>query len=104
VPTPRVLASVTQVFPHVATTIGPGPATFLVASNDPLPADLEDALARFRTRPHGGVSPEQRVSLAKFFEHAQLTHVRAGEPPPATPETDLNRDLRPRDEYFLNDG
>jgi hypothetical protein len=30
--------------------------------------------------------------------------VRRGEPPPATPEIELNRDLHPRDEYFLNDG
>ena len=104
VPTKRVLASVAEVFPHVATTVGPGPATFLVASNEPLPADLRDALARFRARPHGALSPQQRASLERFFEHAQLTHVRSGEPRAPTPETELNRDLHPRDEYFLNDG
>jgi predicted membrane-bound spermidine synthase len=104
VPTPRVLASVTQVFPYVATTVGPGPATFLVASNDPLPDDLADAVQRFRARPHGQLSPEQRASLGRFLEHARLTHVRRGEPPAAVPETQLNRDLHPRDEYFLNDG
>jgi hypothetical protein len=100
----RVLASVTQVFPYVATTVGPGPATFLVASNEPLPDDLADAVQRFRARPHGQLSPEQRASLGRFLEHAQLTHVRRGEPPAAVPETQLNRDLHPRDEYFLNDG
>ena len=73
VPTTRVLASVAEVFPHVATTVGPGPATFLVASNEPLPADLADALARFRARPHGALSHEQRASLERFFEHAALT-------------------------------
>jgi spermidine synthase len=105
VPTKRVLASVAEVFPHVATTVGPGPATFLVASNDPLPADLGEALARFRARPHGALSPEQRASLERFFVHARLTHVRSGEPRSTpTPETELNRDLHPRDEYFLNDG
>ena len=104
VPTKRVLASVTEVFPHVATTVGPGPVTFLIASNEPLPADLADALARFQARPHGGLSPEQRASLGQFFEHAELTHVRRGETRAATPETELNRDLHPRDEYFLNDG
>src|SRR5688572_29265428 len=105
VPTPRVLASVAQVFPYVATAVGPGPATFLVASNEPLPADLGEALARFRARPHGALSPEQRASLGRFFEHAELTHVRRGEPRSTpTPETELNRDLHPRDEYFLNDG
>ena len=76
VPTTRVLASVAEVFPHVATAVGPGPATFLVASNEPLPADLADALARFRARPHGALSPEQRASLERFFEHA-AAHARA---------------------------
>jgi spermidine synthase len=104
VPTSRVLASVAQVFPYVATTVGPGPATFLIASNDPLPTGLGDALARFRARPHGGLSAEQQASLGRFLEHAQLTHVRSGEPSAPTPEAELNRDLHPRDEYFLNDG
>jgi hypothetical protein len=104
VPTDRVLASVVEVFPHVATTMGPGSALFLIASNDPLPDDRAAALARFRARPHGALSPDQRTSLERFFEHAKLTHVRRGEPRTATPETELNRDLHPRDEYFLNDG
>jgi spermidine synthase len=104
VPTPRVLTSVAQVFPYVATTVGPGPATFVVASNEPLPADLKDALQRFHARPHGRLSPEQQASLGRFLEHAQLTHVRSGEPLAPAPETELNRDLHPRDEYFLNDG
>jgi predicted membrane-bound spermidine synthase len=104
VPTRRVLASVAQVFPYVATTVGPGPATFLVASNEPLPDGLAAAAQRFRALPHGRLSPEQRASLGKFLEQAQLTPVRSGEPPAATAEKDLNRDLHPRDEYFLNDG
>jgi spermidine synthase len=104
VPTQRVLTSVMQVFPYVATTVGPGPATFLVASNEPLPDDLADAAQRFHNLPHGRLSPEQRASLARFLEHARLTKVRSGEPPAATAETELNRDLHPRDEYFLNDG
>lgn len=104
VPTERVLASVLEVFPHVATVVGPGPATFLVASNEPIPDDVAGVRARFQARPHGMLSAEQRASLVQFFETAQLTHVRRGEARPATPEAELNRDLRPRDEYFLNDG
>jgi spermidine synthase len=105
VPTERVLASVTEVFPHVATAVGPGRAVFLIASNQPLPDDHGQALSRFRARPRGALQPEQRASLERFFEHAQLTHVRRGEPrTEPTPESDLNRDLHPRDEYFLNDG
>ena len=105
VPTERVLASVAEVFPHVATAVGPGPAEFLIASNDPIPADRGHTLARFRARQHGALSPEQGASLERFLEHAELTHVRRGEPRPTpTPEQELNRDLHPRDEYFLNDG
>jgi spermidine synthase len=104
VPTQRVLASVVQVFPYVATTVGPGSATFLVASNEPLPDGLADAARRFRALPHGRLSPEQRASLDRFFEHAQLTPARSGEPPRAAAKAELNRDLHPRDEYFLNDG
>ena len=105
VPTERVLASVTEVFPHVATAVGPGRAVFLIASNQPLPDDHGQALSRFRARPSGALQPEQRASLERFFEHAQLTHVRRGEPrTEPTPESGLNRDLHPRDEYFLNDG
>ncbi|HET7607733.1 MAG TPA: fused MFS/spermidine synthase, partial [Gammaproteobacteria bacterium] len=104
VPTQRVLASVMQVFPYVATTVGPGPATFLVASNEPLPDDLDQAVRRFHARPHGQLSAAQRASLGRFLEHAKLTHVRRGEARTPVPETQLNRDLHPRDEYFLNDG
>jgi hypothetical protein len=50
------------------------------------------------------LSPEQRASLERYFEHGVLTHVRRGEPRSPTPESELNRDLHPRDEYFLNDG
>ena len=70
VPTERVLASVAEVFPHVATAVGPGPAEFLIASNDPIPADRGHALARFRARPHGALSPEQR-SVARAFLRAR---------------------------------
>ena len=46
-----------------------------------------------------------REHLGDAREHAQLTHVRRGEPrTEPTPESGLNRDLHPRDEYFLNDG
>jgi spermidine synthase len=105
IPTDRVLASVTRVFPHVATAVGPGQARFLVASNDPLPADSGAMLERFRAQPHGALSAEQRASLERFLRHAALEHVRRGQPAAERPsESQLNRDLHPRDEYFLNDG
>jgi predicted membrane-bound spermidine synthase len=103
VPTDRVLTSVAQVFPYVLSGVGPGQARFLVASNGPIMMDRPEALARFRERPHGELAHEQRTSLEWYFEHAALTQVRNGEPAAAVAERDLNRDLHPRDEYFLND-
>jgi spermidine synthase len=103
IPTERVLTSVAQVFPYVATAVGPGAAKFLIASNDPLPTDRAAALARYRERPQGQLTHEQRASLEWYFEHAELTHVRQGEPPEPVAEEALNHDLHPRDEYFLND-
>jgi spermidine synthase len=103
IPTERVLTSVAQVFPYVITAVGPGSAKFLVASNDPIPENRVEALARYRERPHAQLTHAQRASLEWYFEHAQLTHVRSGEPRAQVPEHALNRDLHPRDEYFLND-
>jgi hypothetical protein len=86
--------------------VGPGQARFLIASNDPISVDHVGALARFRTpAQHLPLSAEQRASLERFLEHATLTHVRRGEPlRGTTPPSELNHDLHPRDEYFLNDG
>jgi hypothetical protein len=50
------------------------------------------------------VAPQQRATLDWYFARGVLTHVRRGEPRSGpTPESQLNRDLHPRDEYFLND-
>lgn len=103
IPTDRVLTSVAQVFPHVATAVGPGSAKFLVASNEPIPTNRAEALARYRERPRGQLTHQQRASLEWYFEHAELTHVRRGEPRDRVPEHAVNHDLHPRDEYFLND-
>jgi spermidine synthase len=103
VPTERVLASVSEVFAHVATATGPGGAQFLIASNEPIPTDRAGALARFRSGADGAVAPQQRATLEWYFAHGVLTHVRRGEARARpTPESQLNRDLHPRDEYFLN--
>ena len=106
VPTARVLASVAEVFPHVSTVEMPDATTFLLASNDPIGVDEAAALARYRALAgNASLSAKQQASLERFFADVALQPVRSGEPrSPATPETQLNRDLHPRDEYFLNDG
>jgi hypothetical protein len=50
------------------------------------------------------LSAEQRASLDHFFTDATFEIQRNGESrSEPTPEERLNRDLRPRDEYFVND-
>ena len=47
-------------------------------------------------------SPEQYASLRTFFETAEPQCLRAGAPGAPVPDSALNHDLFPRDEYFLN--
>jgi spermidine synthase len=103
VPTARVLASVAAVFPYVVVAREPGSAEFLLASATPLP-NRAAMLERFRAIPQPALSSTQRASLERFIEHTPLLEVRAaGVVAPPAGESDLNSDLLPRDEYFLND-
>ena len=106
VPTERVLASVAEVFPHVATAVGPGPATFLdreQRSDRRRPRRRRSrGIARGRTacyRPSSahrsnGSSSTPQLRTCAAASRARLRRRRST----------LNRDLHPRDEYFLNDG
>jgi hypothetical protein len=96
------VASAKQVFPHVATFEVPtfNCSQFLVASRRPIPFDRQAVLERFRaTDAQRAFSPALTASLERFFSSVQPALV------PATAEIsedELNRDLFPRDEYFLN--
>ncbi len=105
-PTARVQTTVAEAFPYVWAVSVPGSATFLLASNEPIAMDRAAATARLRALAHGTtLSATQRASLERFFVGAELQPVRSGEPRATpTPDAQLNRDLHPRDEYFLNDG
>jgi len=107
VASPRVLSTVTRVFPYVV-TVSVGTyfgSTFFLASDRPIEWN-RDAIRRRVTA--SGVDerfpvPGQPANINSFFDDAVPACVVAGAAAvePVTPDQ-LNTDLRPRDEYFLN--
>ncbi len=102
--TPRVLETMRRVFPFVQ--VFPVPSynsAFAVASLRPFEFDGMTMSGRVAAIPAGSFSPGQQTALGAFYETAVPQVVRRGEPLPAPP-AGLNRDLFPRDEYFINNG
>jgi spermidine synthase len=107
--TPRTFNSVTAVFPYVmrfsvATYNG---SQFFVASKQPIVFDRQQILQRWQAlNPTGAFSSTQVESITQFLMTVEPAGAPSGEPSgePAGPTTEdrLNRDLAPRDEYFLN--
>ena len=103
--TARVLNSVAEVFPHVLEFTVPSyhDARFFVASARPIAFDRAAVLARFEDLDPGRwFTPEQSRSLHHFLSTVEPVVVRDGGPPKPVDPGGLNRDLAPRDEYFLN--
>jgi spermidine synthase len=105
VPTDRVLNSVRKVFPYVATAVIPEyyQSRFLVAGKRPLFRHRPNLRERFANVDPAAFDPEQRRKLAGFFETAKFRRQRYPKTVDWLPEVVFNRDLHPRDEYFLND-
>ncbi|MGH9264371.1 MAG: fused MFS/spermidine synthase [Acidimicrobiales bacterium] len=103
-PTPRTLNSVTEVFPYVMrfTVENYYGSQFVIASRRPIPFDRQAVLDRLAALPPGSFTSAQGDSLAGFVRTVQPEHVRRGGPLVPVDDGGLNRDLRPRDEYFLN--
>ena len=103
VPTNRVLNSITEVFPHVVTfeVASYGGSAFMLASREPLAVDPAAVRQRFKAVAADAYSPGQRASLDGFLAQLIPTCVANGSVTVA-PDDLLNRDLAPRDEYFLN--
>jgi spermidine synthase len=102
-PTPRMVNSITQVFPYVERFFVPTYANspFVIASNDPIPFDRAAALQHLEAE-RNAFSPGQYANLRQFVETTEPQCVRTGGSPVPVHDGDLNRDLFPRDEYFLN--
>lgn len=102
-PTPRVANTITEVFPYVVRFTVPTyrDSPFVVASNEPIPFDRA-ALLEHLDAERDAFSPEQFARLRDFLETAEPQCLRDGEPGEPLPSGSINRDLFPRDEYFLN--
>jgi spermidine synthase len=101
----RTVNSVTEVFPHVSLLSVPSylGLVFFLASDEPLVLDaavLADRLGGASLDTH--LTPEQAASLRGFFAAPTPICARAGPPTGPVADNQLNHDLFPRDEYFLN--
>ncbi|HEY3492265.1 MAG TPA: hypothetical protein VGK43_04890, partial [Solirubrobacterales bacterium] len=102
----RVLNSVRKVFRHVA--IGEVPdyfsSRFVIASKSPLRLHLPTLRQRLNNVDlEASFDPGQRQRLIEFFESGKLRRVWQSRKVADLPEERFNRDLHPRDEYFLNE-
>lgn len=102
IPTNRVLTTVKQVFPHVLSMEVPGGrGRFLIAANEQLTFDRERLRAELERR-SSAFSTGQQASLAQFAASVEPKVERAGGAADPVAPNEINTDLFPRDEYFLN--
>lgn len=99
IPTARVAATAARAFPHVVEVQVPGDrGSFFIGSKRPITLDRERARAALEAL-RDQFTPEQHASLLRFFAEIQLRPIA-----PTLTEQQVNRDLMPRDEYWLNEG
>lgn len=103
VPTGRIANSVAEVFPYislmkVSTYEG---SMFLIAGRAPFDLDAGRLEKNFDGIPAAAFSADQRSSLRRFLREADRVCLANGRPASFAGEF-VNRDLRPRDEYFIN--
>jgi spermidine synthase len=108
-PTPRTVNSATEVFDYaLAFTVETyGNSQFFVASSQPIAFDRDVLLGRvdaliLEAERRFVLPPGQLESIRNFFATVQPVVLQFGGPAADVPERALNRDLFPRDEYFLN--
>jgi spermidine synthase len=104
VPTGRALSSVASVFPHVIALrvdayFG---SVFVLASTSPIELDGDRLAAAVDQLDPSAMDPAQRASLARFLSSVETMCITDGNVATPREESMVNRDLRPRDEYFLN--
>jgi hypothetical protein len=98
IPSGRVMASVQKVFPHVVTGVVKeyGESRFVVASMSPIDLDTAELQRRLEAT---DLPAARKASLAPVI--SSMTDECDPAIPPIS-EAELNRDLFPRDEFFLN--
>jgi len=97
-PTERVAEGFRHVFPH---GILVRPVSILIGSNAPIAFDPEAVMARLRQPHFRSWAARAGIDVEGFARDITGRHVTWG---PQTPrsETEVNSDLFPRDEYFMN--
>ena len=98
VPTQRTLNTFRKVFPYVVRT-----GRVLIGSNEPIDFSLEAFAERLRgpARPHLEQGGWQAEDVMAWLTSVPLQRWTPDDPPPLP---DINTDLFPKDEYFLNNG
>ena len=105
VPTERVLNSVRRVFPHVALATVPEyfGSRFLVASRRPLKLHRNRLRERLKQVDLAASFDDQQAkSLVNWIESSDFERLWRPKQIDQAPDRIFNRDLHPRDEYFLN--
>ncbi|MCU0270587.1 MAG: fused MFS/spermidine synthase [Acidimicrobiales bacterium] len=104
-PSTRTLNSVTEVFPYVVRLWVPSYFTsaFFVASSRPIVWDPAVVAERLAAVDVASALPAREAALVEeFFATARPECIVDGVPAGTVAEDALNRDLFPRDEYFIN--
>ncbi|MEO5838999.1 MAG: fused MFS/spermidine synthase [Acidimicrobiales bacterium] len=107
VASPRIANTITQVFPYVVAFVVEdynNGSVFYLASRSPLGLDRAEMLRRMNDVPADAFTSEQRGRLEEFVRSAQPFCYANGRVLTGVRSVDENRDLRPRDEYFINNG
>lgn len=97
-PTPRAQATFLAVFPYVVDA-GMG---VMLGSNEPIPFDLEQMLARLDDPAIRAYLERGQVDLAAIRAALRAHTPRAWMPESPRDRADVNTDLFPKDEYYLN--
>jgi spermidine synthase/MFS family permease len=104
IPSGRVPNTVATVFPYVTafTVTSYQGSSFLLAGKQPFAVSPEELAARFAAVPDESFPPAQRASLVQVLTGSEARCIADGELAHSLPADAVNHDLRPRDEYFMN--
>jgi len=104
VPSGRVPNTVASVFPYVTALTVPSyhGSTFLVAGKQPFDVSTEALAGRFAAVADESFTAQQRASLGSVIAESVRRCIADGQRANGLPSDAVNHDLRPRDEYFMN--
>ncbi|MCU1497481.1 MAG: spermidine synthase [Acidimicrobiales bacterium] len=106
VPTYRSLNAVSATFPYVVvvTVDSYNESSLYLAGRSPIDLDPAVLVERFDALPEAAFAPEQRATLRSFLADLEPVCVNDGQVATVTDGSLENRDLHPRDEYFVVNG